>query len=47
MRKGYWNQECDGVFDDFLTNQITLYQRANKLTADGMAGTVTITALFK
>lgn len=47
MRKGYWNQACDGVFNEYLKNQITLFQRANKLTADGIAGPATITSLFK
>lgn len=47
MRKGYWNSECDGNFDAILKNQLILFQRANRLTTDGIAGPATITALFK
>ena len=47
MRKGYWNITCDGKFTTKLTNQVILYQRANKLIADGIVGPATITSLFK
>lgn len=47
MRKGYWDSECNGEFDLILKNQLILFQRANKLAADGIAGPATITALFK
>jgi len=47
MRKNYWSEVPDGLFTNTLANQITLYQRANKITANGIADVQTITSLFK
>lgn len=47
MRKGYWSEEVDGKFTTYLRSQVVLFQRAKGLSADGIAGPATITALFK
>lgn len=47
MRKNYWSDVCSGNFDNYLKNQVILYQRANKLDADGIVGQATITSLLK
>ena len=47
MRKGYWNSPLSDTFNTMLFNQVTLYQRANKITANGMVDLTTINSLFK
>lgn len=46
-RKGFWNQDLVGIFDDATRNMTMLYQRSAGLVVDGSVGVATITSLFK
>lgn len=46
-RKKYWDMPINGEFDNALYNQICLFQRANKLTANGQVDANTWKALIK
>jgi len=43
---GYSTGGTDGKFGNKTLNAVTAFQRANRLTADGKAGTVTLTKLY-
>lgn len=46
-RKGFWNQDLVGIFDDATRNMTMLYQRSAGLVVDGSVGVATITSMFK
>ncbi|HPY93997.1 MAG TPA: peptidoglycan-binding protein [Clostridia bacterium] len=44
--KGYYKAGVDSSYGDLTTDAVKRFQRANKMTADGIAGNATIKALF-
>ncbi|MBR1584480.1 MAG: peptidoglycan-binding protein, partial [Clostridia bacterium] len=43
---GYYKGKVDGDFGEATAQALTAFQKANKLTADGVAGTKTLTRLY-
>jgi len=42
---GYYNGQVDGIYGSLTAQAVTLFQRKNGLTADGVAGPATLAAL--
>ena len=47
IRLGYLGGTADGIFGTNTENAVKKFQRANKLTADGLAGTGTLDVLYR